>query len=415
MEAPAIGNRRITEMSPAFDVETTPVGEVVERLIEHAIELAASDVFFCSNDGHITVLARHLGIIRQTTVLPQDLGRRCLAHVKTMAGMDANERRRPLDGRWIHRRPGGGVYDLRIETIPTLHGEDVAIRLLDRHSRLLATEQLGLLPAAHDTLVKLLHSPSGLILVTGPTGSGKTTTLYACLSRLNSGERKINTLEDPIEYALPGIRQSQVNHRIGLDFPDLLQAVLRQGPEVIMVGEVRDPVTAQTAVRAANSGHLVLATLHAPSAAGAVQSLFSYGVHPHHLASSLLAVLAQRLVRTLCPECKKVDERFAVPLSPNEVNEPRPSAECVSYQAVGCAACRQSGFMGRTGLVELLPVTEPIRRLIMTAQPSQEIHRAAIAEGMVSFRCSALSKITAGATSLQEVYRVVPAEYLMED
>jgi type II secretory ATPase GspE/PulE/Tfp pilus assembly ATPase PilB-like protein len=250
------------DISLPLDVDNLRPPEVVDRLLEHAANLTASDLFFCTNEHHMAVSARHLGVLRLVSALPLEVGRHCLAHIKTMAELAATERRRPLDGRWVHERPNGAVLDLRIETLPTLHGEDLAVRLLDRHSPLLALGNLGLGPGDHQQLRKLLRG-GGLVLVTGPTGSGKTTTLYACLTYLDNGERKINTIEDPIVYALPGIRQSQVSPAVGLDFPDLLRAVLRQGPDVIMVGEVRDPVTAQTAVRAGNSGHLVLATLHA--------------------------------------------------------------------------------------------------------------------------------------------------------
>jgi type II secretory ATPase GspE/PulE/Tfp pilus assembly ATPase PilB-like protein len=426
-ERTTMNDRPTLTLSPPLELDNLMPDQIVERLVEHAADLTASDMFFCSNESHVAVFARHLGMLRLVSALPLELGRRCMSYVKTMAGLDATERRRPLDGRWVHRHSSGATYDLRIETVPTLHGEDVAVRLLDRESRLLDTGQLGLAPAAHQILLKLVQCPSGLILVTGPTGSGKTTTLYACLGVLNNGERKINTIEDPIEYALPDIRQSQVNHRIGLDFPDLLRAVIRQGPDVIMVGEVRVPVTAQTVVRAANSGHLVLATLHAPSAAGAVQSMFSLGVHPHHLASCLLAAVAQRLVRTLCPECKAahetVEATWSVPRMPFPLPEdgrrltdavPEPG-RCVAYRAVGCPACRETGYAARTGLFELLLVTGTVRRLIMDGRTPQEIHQAAIREGTMPFRQDALLKIAAGITSLGEVFRVVPAEYLVEE
>jgi type II secretory ATPase GspE/PulE/Tfp pilus assembly ATPase PilB-like protein len=415
MEGTAMDDRGDLGLSPPLDLDKATAENVIERLVEHAANVAASDMYFCANENHVAVVARHLGLLRLISTLPLDLGRRCMAHVKTMASLDATERRRPLDGRWVHHRPNGATYDLRIETVPTLYGEDLALRLLDRESRLLDTAQLGLAPAAHQTLRKLLQSPSGLILVTGPTGSGKTTTMYACLAVLNNGERKINTIEDPIEYALPGIRQSQVNLRIGLDFPELLRAVIRQGPDVIMVGEVRDPVTAQTAVRAANSGHLVLATLHAPSAAGAVQSMLTFGVNPHHLASCLLAAVAQRLVRTLCPECKTVDEVVQGPaLFADRDCADQPSM-CVGFCAAGCEACRKTGYSARTGLFELLLATPSIRSLIMEGRTSHEIHRAAIREGTIPFRRSALLKIAAGMTTAEEVFRVVPAEYLIEE
>src|SRR5271166_3700396 len=292
------------DIGMAIDVSRFDPETAVEMLLEHAASIGVSDLFLCGNEANVGVLVRHLGVVRPISTLGPDLGRRCMAHIKALAGMDVAEKRRPLDGRWIHERASGHTLDLRINTIPTMYGEDFTLRLLDRHSRLLSLDQLGLLQRDYNTLLALLNNPSGLLLVTGPTGAGKTTTLYACLSFLNNGQRKLNTIEDPIEYAIEGIRQSQVNPRIDVDFADLLRSVLRQSPDVIMIGEIRDMPTAETAVRAANSGHLVLSTLHAPVAAGAIPSLLNLGVHPHFLASSLLGVVAQRLIRTLCPVCK---------------------------------------------------------------------------------------------------------------
>jgi general secretion pathway protein E len=396
-----------------LDVNHLPPEDAVARLIEHASGLEASDLFLTSNENHVAVAARHLGLLRLLSVVPTDLGRRCIAHIKAVAGMDVAEKRRPLDGRCIYQRETGPPLDLRINTLPTLYGEDVTMRLLDRESRLLSLEELGLLRRDHNQLLGLLNSPSGLLLVTGPTGSGKTTTLYACLSYLNNGERKINTIEDPVEYAVAGVRQSQVNPRIDVDFPELLRSVLRQAPDVIMVGEVRDPVTAETAVRAANSGHLVLATTHAPVAAGGIQSMLSLGVHPHFLASSLLGVVAQRLVRTLCPECKK---SYDIADSPHTFDEIKrwlePGQGHVLYGPAGCEACHQTGYAGRTGVFEVLALSRDIRKLIMAREPMQAIRRKAVEEGMIEFRHSALLKVARGETSVEEVFRAVPTEYL---
>jgi type II secretory ATPase GspE/PulE/Tfp pilus assembly ATPase PilB-like protein len=385
----------------------------VARLVDHAAKLKVSDLFFTCNEKHVAVSGRHVGILRLFTILPLDLGRRCMAHIKAMAGMDVAERRRPLDGRWIYSPNGAPKIDLRISTIPTLYGEDFTLRLLARDSQLLALEELGLLRKDYNNLYSLLSSPSGLILVTGPTGSGKTTTLYACLAHLNNGERKINTIEDPIEYAVDGIRQSQINPRLEVDFPDLLRGVLRQAPDVIMVGEIRDPVTAETAVRAANSGHLVLATLHAPVAAGAVQSMLSLGVHPHFLSSSLRGVVAQRLIRTLCPACRVSFDLTAAPHTFDDVKqwlEPGEGREL--YGAKGCPECHMTGYTGRTGVFEVLTVTREIRKLIFEKQPTQLIRQKAIEQGMVEFKQSALLKVARGQTSAEEVLRVVPTEYL---
>jgi type II secretory ATPase GspE/PulE/Tfp pilus assembly ATPase PilB-like protein len=402
-----------TDAKLHVDVNNLPPEDAVARLIEYAADLKASDVFFTSNENHVAVSLRHLGLLRLTSVLPLDLGRRCMAHIKAVAGMDVAERRRPLDGRCIYQRDNPPPIDLRINSIPTLYGEDFCLRLLDRESRLLSLDELGLLRRDHNQLLSLLNSPSGLILVTGPTGSGKTTTLYACLSYLNTGERKINTIEDPIEYAIAGIRQSQISPKMELDFPELLRGVLRQAPDVIMIGEIRDPETAETAVRAANSGHLVLATLHAPVAAGGIQSMLSLGVHPHFLASSLLGVLAQRLIRTLCPKCKMSFDLTDSVQTFDEVKQwLEPGQGQVLYGPVGCSECQMTGYAQRTGVFEVLTVSRAIRKQILARQPVQSIRDKAIEEGMIEFKQSALIKVARGETSVEEVFRAVPSEYL---
>ncbi len=396
-----------------IDVDDLPPEEAVDRLIRHGADLYASDLFFITNADEVAVLVRHLGTLRPVTVLTPELGKRCMAHLKAVAGMDVAERRRPQDGRLVYGYGPGQVLDLRINIIPTLHGEDFTLRLLPRKSQLLDLENLGLLRSDFNKLLDLLNSPGGLVLVTGPTGSGKTTTLYACLNYLKTGERKINTIEDPVEYALEGIRQSQVHPQFGIDFADLLRNVVRQAPDVIMIGEIRDPATAEAAVRAANSGLLVLATLHAPIAAGAIQSLLSLGVHPHFLAGSLLGTISQRLVRTLCPACK-----LAYPLgdSPHSFDEVRrwlgPDEGQVLYGPAGCAACHGLGYAGRSGVFEVLPVSRAVRDLILARQPMPALRRRAVQEGMIEFRHAALLKVAQGHTSIEEVFRVVPWEYL---
>lgn len=386
--------------------------EVINHCIGNAAELRVSDLFFTTHENHVSVLARHLGFMRVVTVLPLELGRRCIAQIKATAGMDVAEKRRPLDGRWV-RRFGERKVDVRISTIPTLHGEDMTLRLLVHDFAQIPLEDLGLLQREHNFLLDILNSPAGLILVTGPTGSGKTTTLYACLRYLNNGKRKINTIEDPIEYAVEGIRQSQVNPQLDIDFPDLLRAVLRQAPDIIMIGEIRDPITAEVAVRAANSGHLVLATLHAPLAAGAIQSMLSLGVHPHFLSSSLRGVIAQRLVRTLCPKCRQPFDLADAPLTFNEVRPwLEPDEGKTLYVPDGCAHCLQSGYDRRNGIFEVLPISPNLRGLIQGNSSMQTIQQQAVKEGMLEMRLSALIKVARGQTTVEEVLRVVPVEYL---
>ncbi len=273
-----------------LDIASLDVDAAVHKLINHAAQIGASDLFFLSNEDYISIQVRHLGIVRPISIVGEDQGKRFVQHIKAHAGMDVGERRRPLDGRWIYESEEGAVVDLRINDVPTLYGEDLAIRLLSREKGLFSLEDLGMTGAQLSRFRNMIDSPSGLVLCTGPTGSGKTATLYAALHHLNTGTRKINTIEDPVEYAVDGMRQSQVNLQTGVGFAELLRGVLRQSPDIIMIGEIRDAETAQIAVRAANSGHLVFSTLHAPVAAAAIQSMRSLGVSDHFLATALRGV-----------------------------------------------------------------------------------------------------------------------------
>jgi general secretion pathway protein E len=385
----------------------------VATLIDHAVALPASDLYLGANENHVAVSVRHLGIARLLTILSPELGKRCISYIKAMAGMDLAETRRPLDGRWVRQADGASRVDIRISSIPTLHGEDLTLRLLVCQNDAQGLDHLGMSPRNLSDLHWMLSSPSGLILVTGPTGSGKTTTLYACLRHLNDGERKINTIEDPIEYAVSGLRQSQVNLKADIGFPELLRSILRQTPDIIMIGEIRDPVTAETAVHAASSGQLVLATLHAPIAAGAVQTMLSLGVHPHFLSSSLLGVVAQRLVRALCPHCK---ERIDITDIPQMFDEVRPwltdGEGHALYAAKGCPRCHQTGYASRTGVFEVLRINRELRRLIAEGQPTRALRQAAVEDGLVELKKSAMLKVARGETSAEEILRAIPSEYL---
>ncbi len=397
----------------ALDPDEMSPDKVVALFIEHAAAFQASDVFFGSGNDKVAVAVRHLGIFQEIATLPSEFGRHCLAHIKALAGIDTVEHRRPLDGRWLHERPDHQRIDLRISVLPTLYGEDINMRLLNRQSQFLALDNLGLVPAVYSQLMTMLHNPSGLILVAGPTGAGKTTTVYAALHDLRDGKRKINTIEDPIEYALPGIRQAQINPHVDVGFPELLHSVLRQAPDVIMIGEIRDSVTAETAVRAANSGHLVLATLHAPGAASAVQSLYDLGVSSHFLGTSLLGVIAQRLVRTLCPTCRVACDMSSLPLLFEEAASClEPGVEHALFAAKGCPDCRNSGYSGRTGVFEVLSASDSLRHLIYKSASMGVFHRQACADGMLPFRSAALIKMAKGETTAEELLRVFPAKYL---
>ena len=411
----------------------------VAALVDHAARLGASDLFFSFNDNHVAVSVRHLGIVRLLTIITTEHGRRCTSHIKAMAGMDLAEQRRPLDGRWVREDdnfllgeqvgddddeddeprktilagPGVGRIDLRVSTIPTLHGEDMAIRLLVSTPQVVALDQLGMSRRELNELTAMLDIPGGLILVSGPTGSGKTTTLYACLRHLNNGERKIHTIEDPIEYAVPGLRQSQINPKADVGFPELLRSVLRQSPDVILIGEIRDAITAEIAIRAANSGHLVLASVHAPSAPGAVQSLLGLGANPHFLSSSLQGVVAQRLVRTLCASCKVAFELDDSPRTFDEFREwLEPGEGRALHGARGCHDCLQTGYSGRTGVFEVLRITRELRPLIALGRPTGELRDKALQAGLLDLRRAALLKVARGQTNAEEVLRAIPPEDL---
>ena len=403
------------EVTPQFDpvnLADMDVEPAMDALLGYVSTMRASDLYVLSDETCGNICMRRLGKIEPIVLVPRDIGRQLIAHVKAMSGMDIADRRRPGEGRWLHDKLGKRL-DLRISCVSTLFGEDLTIRLWDRDAGLRSLDQLGMSRSELETLKNLLTKPSGLLLVTGPTGTGKTTTLYAALSYLNTGDRKINTLEDPIEYAIDGIRQSQVIPKIGVDFPELLRHILRQAPDVIMVGEIRDEETAVAAVRAANSGHMVLSTLHALVSSAAAQSMLALGAPPYFLSSCLLGVVAQRLVRTLCHQCR---QPFDLDESPGTFDEIRhllePGEGRAIYGPGACEACRHTGYAGRTGLFEIMTLNRELRHLIADHCTAEQIAAAAVNHGMITFRRGALLKVARGVTSTEEVLRCVPAEFL---
>jgi len=391
-----------------------------EQILAHSARISASDIFFGCNEQHVMVQIRHHGIVRPLTVLGSEHGRKVITLFKTRALLDLAEKRRPQEGRWLYQHAGpdgaDSSFDLRISVIPTACGEDLAIRLLNRASKLFSLDNLGLARQQKNALTSVLDSPGGLVLFTGPTGSGKTATMYTCLQRLNTGKRKINTIEDPIEFVIEGVRQSQVNPGIELGFTELLRSVLRQSPDVIMIGEIRDPDTAAIAIRAANSGHLVLATIHATAAAGAIQSLRALGVHSHFLATALRAIVAQRLVRTLCPACKVSIDLSDAPHTFDDVAHLlAPGEGKLLWAPRGCNACLMTGYAARTGVFEILQVSREIRHLISEGRPVRDIRAQAAQEKALEFRHAALLKVAQGETSTEEVFRAIPTEHLLAD
>jgi type II secretory ATPase GspE/PulE/Tfp pilus assembly ATPase PilB-like protein len=383
------------------------------RLIDQSVEMGASDLMLLSEETEVVASVRHLGMVSKISAFPIEEGQRLIRHVKVLAGMDLTERRRPLDGRWVVRRDDGQRVDVRASSLPTVYGEDVCLRIMDGSSQRKSIAQLGLSEPQLQRLEPMLQSPSGLVLVTGPTGSGKTTTLYSFLDRLNDGTRKINTIEDPVEYRLPGVRQSQVQPAIELGFSDILRSVLRQAPDVIMIGEIRDNETATTAVRAANSGHLVFATLHAPIASAAVQSMLALGVLPHFLSTSLLGVVSQRLVRSLCPECRVRIDLSGAPQVFEDIKGHIPKDRGQEMYAAGrCDRCHQVGYGSRVGVFEVMTMSPRLRDATVEMCDTRLLNEIAAEEGMISLRQSALLHVANGLTSVEEVFRTVPTEFL---
>jgi general secretion pathway protein E len=384
----------------------------VARAIDRALELRGSDIFFVTNEQHVAVLVRLRGQMEQLCILDSEQGRRYIAHIRNMAGMDVSDHRRPHDGRWIYDVDEHHGVDLRINVVPTLHGDDMAIRLLDRDTNLLSLDRVGMTARQMDVYRPMLDQPGGMILFTGPTGSGKTVTLYASLNYLNNGRRKVHTIEDPIEYAIEGLRQSQVTPGIELGPNEIMRGVLRQAPDVAMVGEIRDEAIANTAAWAANSGVLVLSTIHAPNAAGAIQSLRGFGVAGPFIAGALRATVSQRLLRTLCPACQQIDESghsIEVQRIFEEIKAFLPSANLTArYTAQGCDQCQGTGYAGCTAIFEIMPVSDALRDLVVENKPTRQIHAKAVEEGMLTLRQAALLKVAQGRTTMEEVRRVVP-------
>lgn len=387
----------------------------INLLIERAIESQASDIFIASAADGVSVSYRLLGIVNQATVLPLELGHRCMTHIRAASGLRFSEKLHPQDGRWEFKRSNGKTVDLRLSILPTLYGESIAIRILERESDLRYLKHLGFVGPQLNQMSGLLYNPSGLILVTGPTGVGKTTTVYACLHHLNDGSRKIHTIEDPIEYSVPGLQQTQVDIRSKVDFDEVLRSVIRQGPDVIMIGEIRDRETADLTLRASASGQLVFATLHAPVASATIQSLLTMGISPFLLGASILAVVGQRLIRVLNPETRMGVDLSKAPRTFEEVQQYLKPGEGKMVFAAKDSDDPRHGFIGRTGLFEILPFTPTIRKMISDLKPGSTIAQQAIQEGMLDFRRAGLMKVAQGVTSFDEINRVVPSGNLWVD
>ena len=381
-----------------------PVIRLVSSIIARAIELHASDIHLEPFEDGLNVRYRTDGVIHLAEVVPVRLSAAVGSRVKLLAHLDIAERRLPQDGR-IKTRAKGRELDLRVSTTPTVYGESIVMRVLDRANVRLSLDTMGF---AADTLQRfneLLTRPHGIVLVTGPTGSGKTTTLYAALSKVDAQANKIITVEDPVEYQLDGINQIQVHAQIDLTFANALRSILRQDPDIIMIGEMRDTETAQIAVQSALTGHLVLSTLHTNTAAGAVTRMRDMGVESYLITSSVNGVLSQRLVRTLCAHCKQPVELPATVRESTGLQRFL-TAGSQPCRAVGCEHCRGSGFKGRTGVHELMVLDDTLRRAIIDGQDANALHTLAAQRGMLSLYEDGLRKVAAGVTTLDEVLRI---------
>jgi general secretion pathway protein E len=386
-----------------------PVIRLVNLIIGRAVETRASDIHIEPFEARLRVRYRYDGMLHEAEEPPAALAAAIISRIKIMARLDIAERRLPQDGR-IKLAVRGQEVDFRVATIPSLHGETVVLRVLDRNAVSFDYARLGLAPAVVARLAERLDLPNGIVLVTGPTGSGKTTTLYAALSAMNAMSRKIVTVEDPIEYQLAGINQIQVKPQIGLGFASLLRAILRQDPDVIMVGEMRDLETAQIAVQAALTGHLVLSTVHTNSAAATVTRLRDMGLEDYLLTAVLRGILAQRLVRRLCLECRR-PEPAPAPLVTRFGLEARTVERPVMlWHPQGCPSCRQTGYHGRLAITEFLVPDAAVEALIFARAGQAEIERAAVAAGMVTMFDAGLDAALAGDTTIEEVVRAIRAE-----
>jgi type IV pilus assembly protein PilB len=377
-----------------------PVVRFVNTLLEQAALDRASDIHIEPEESSLRVRVRTDGLLKETGRFPIRLHAAVASRVKILSSLDISDKRRPQDGRFDFTWRGRQV-DVRVSTFPTVYGENLVLRLLDKTAGRFRLPDLGMRPDTASRFEAVIRQPHGIILVTGPTGSGKTTTLYAALNALNSEEKNIITLEDPVEYHLRGVRQCQVNPRAGITFASGLRSILRQDPNIILVGEIRDAETAEIAFQAALTGHLVLSTLHTNDAAGALTRMIDMNVEPFLISSSVLGILAQRLLRRVCERCAttyapaaEVLARLGIPAS----------TRCT--RGSGCPSCNMRGYRGRTGIYELLIVSPETRRMVMEKRSSEEIRAQALVEGMKALRDDALGKVTAGLTTPEEVLRV---------
>jgi len=382
--------------------EDASVIQLVQRVIAEAVERGSSDIHFEPQEEEMRVRYRIDGVLQEAAIVPQSAIPAVTSRIKILSDLDIAERRVPQDGR-VSTQVGGKPIDLRVATLPAQYGEKVVMRILDSSKAMISMEQLGMLPQALERFTKAFGQSHGAVLVTGPTGSGKSTSLYAALNQLNTIDKNIITIEDPVEYQLEGLTQVQVNKKAGLTFASGLRSMMRADPDIIMVGEIRDRETAQIAIESALTGHLVLSTLHTNDAPGAITRLIEMGIEPFLVGSAVDCVVAQRLARLLCEECK---QRVTLPAEVMRANGFNVGLDLECYEPVGCARCGGSGYKGRVGLYEVMWVSETIRSMAVAREPAETIAHAAVHEGMMRLREDGLEKVRRGLTSIAEIARV---------
>jgi type IV pilus assembly protein PilB len=383
--------------------DDAPIIKLVNQIVAQAVEQHASDVHLSPDGSEVRVRFRVDGVLQDITTVPRRMAAGVVSRVKIMSELDISERRLPQDGR-VGLTVDGRHIDLRVVTLPSVHGESIVMRILDKDSVVMKLDRLGMEDAERERFEEAFHQAHGAVLVTGPTGSGKSTTLYAALQTLNTPEKNIITVEDPVEYQVAGITQVQVAHRAGLTFATGLRAMVRADPDVIMVGEIRDHETAQIAVESALTGHLVLSTLHTNDAPSAITRLIEMGIEPFLVASALDCVLAQRLVRMLCSHCK---QRTIIPADVMRANGYKALVDLEAYEPVGCRRCGGSGYRGRAGIYEVMSVTPEVRRLALERRSAEELREVAVQQGMRRLRDDGLEKVRRGRTSIAEIARVL--------
>ena len=386
-----------------------PIVRLVSLIISHALEARASDIHIEPFENRLIVRYRVDGVMHEVESPPRRFSAAVISRIKIMASLDIAERRLPQDGR-IKLRLHGKEIDLRVSTVPTMHGESVVMRILDKSSTSLDFATLGFDPAVLARFQAVLAQPHGIVLVTGPTGSGKTTTLYTALDQLNNPDLKILTVEDPVEYQMEGINQIQVKPQIGLTFANALRSIVRQDPDVIMIGEIRDLETAQIAVQSALTGHMVLSTLHTNDAASTINRLLDMGVDDYLLTSTVNGILAQRLIRTLCTHCREPHVALPEVVDGMQLRRFSDAPQITLYRPMGCSECGGTGYSGRVSIVELLTMTDSVRALVMRHVTAGEVRKQAIAEGMQTMFENGLAKAVAGVTTIEEVLRVTREE-----